>query len=186
MAFTGNAVQAMKHCYHGIYEAFEKVRTGNIWPSKKNVWFDYHDGYHPKSRDETFAFSIKNDLGQAGVHRARYLDELVKLLPDENAVFGKRLESLSKQRDGRWTLQFHDGTSASADCVIGCDGIKSKVRAWMYGPESRFAHPTYTHKYAYRALADMNDAVKIIGEEKAYNACMHVSFRADSAVCWSF
>lgn len=98
----------MKHCYSGVYEAFTKIRTGNLWPSKKNVWFDYHDGYH--NRDDTLAFSITNGLGQAGVHRARYLDELVKLLPEENASFGKRLESFEGSDDGRWTLRFEDGS----------------------------------------------------------------------------
>ncbi|CAK3816224.1 Salicylate hydroxylase [Lecanosticta acicola] len=193
VAFTGNAVQAMRHCHHGVYAAFERVRTGNLWPSKRKVWFDYHDGYHrsqpaasstegegEETEEETFAFSIRNDLGQAGVHRARYLDELVKLLPAEKAVFGKRLEKLEERGrenakdERRWRLWFHDGTHADADAVIGCDGIKSQVRAWMFGAESRYAHPTYTHKYAYRALAEMEDAVRAIGEEKAYNACMHM------------
>ncbi|EME41619.1 hypothetical protein DOTSEDRAFT_73887, partial [Dothistroma septosporum NZE10] len=172
VAFTGNAVQSMKHCYSGIYEAFEKVRTGNIWPSKKNVWFDYHDGYHDK--DDTFAFEITNQLGQAGVHRARYLDELVKLLPSECAQFGRRLENLTKGDDGRHVLHFHDGSTATATAVIGCDGIKSKVRTLLYGSSHPCSKPTYTHKYAYRALATMDDAVKAVGEEKAKNACMHM------------
>lgn len=100
----------MKHCYQGVYEAFNRIRTGNLWPSKKNVWFDYHDGYHNRDDSKTFAFSIKTGLGQAGVHRARYLDELVKLLPEANARFGKRLERFDKNPDGRWKLRFEDGS----------------------------------------------------------------------------
>lgn len=174
MAFTRNAVQAMKICHDGVYDAFDRVRTSNMWASKSKVWFDYHDGYHNK--EQTHAFTISNDLGQAGVHRAHYLDELVKLLPDQHAQFGKRLKSLTKGSDGRWKLDFQDGSTASADAVIGCDGIKSTVRQLMYGRDHPCAFPTYTHKYAYRALATMEDAVKAVGEEKAQNACMHVSF----------
>lgn len=176
MAFTANAVQAMKHCNQGIYEAFEKVRTKNMWPSKEKVWFDYHDGYHHKDNPkDTLAFTISNNLGQAGVHRAHYLDELIKLFPSNRAQFGKRLESLKQRDDGRWVLTFHDESTAIADAVIGCDGIKSSVRRMMYGKDDPRSYPTYTHKYAYRALADMDEAVAAVGEEKAKNACMHVS-----------
>ncbi|UJO19782.1 FAD-dependent monooxygenase orf3 [Fulvia fulva] len=176
VAFTGNAVQSMKHCYSGIYEAFEKVRTGNIWDSKKKVWFDYHDGFSVKEGGEgTWAFSIVNQLGQAGVHRARYLDELVKLIPEDVVDFGRRLEGLGRdKKTGRHVLHFHDGSTATATAVIGCDGIKSKVRSLMYGPSHPCSKPTYSHKYAYRALATMEDAVKAVGEEKAKNACMHM------------
>lgn len=171
----------MKICHAGIYEAFERVRTSNMWPEKAKVWFDYHDGYHDKP--DTHVFTISNKIGQAGVHRAHYLDELVKLLPTERAQFGKRLEKLDKTSNERWKLNFADGSSAEADAVIGCDGIKSKVRQLMYGKDHPCAYPTYTHKYAYRALATMEDAVKAVGGEKAQNACMHVS---DQVVWWPY
>lgn len=181
VSFTSNAVQAMKICDSGIYAAFEKVRTANIWDSKKDVWFDYHDGFHNNAN--THAFTIRNSLGQAGVHRARYLDELIKLFPRERARFGKRLEGLSRQDDGRYALKFHDGSEAMADAVIGCDGIKSQVRRLVYGKDHPCARPTYTHKYAYRALARMEDAIQIVGEEKALNACMHVGGSSMLAPC---
>ncbi|EME77310.1 uncharacterized protein MYCFIDRAFT_72425 [Pseudocercospora fijiensis CIRAD86] len=174
VSFRENAIQAMEHCHPGIFEAFEKVRVSNLWPSKKTVWFDYHDGYHDKSSSETFAFSIRTKLGQAGVHRAHFLNELVGLFPAERSHFGKRLEGLEREEDGRWRLRFVDGSSAVADAVIGCDGIKSKVRVLMFGEEHPCARPTYTHKYAYRGLTDMEDAVKAVGEEKAKTACMHM------------
>ncbi|KAF2210597.1 hypothetical protein CERZMDRAFT_113150 [Cercospora zeae-maydis SCOH1-5] len=178
VSFTSNAVQAMKHCNQGIYEAFERVRTKNLWPSKEKVWFDYHDGYHHTSDPKaTHAFTISNSLGQAGVHRAHYLDQLIKLFPSEQAVFGKRLESLERQSEkegGKWILRFHDNSTATSDAVVGCDGIKSSVRKMLYGKDDPRSYPTYTHKYAYRALADMEQAVEAVGEEKAKNSCMHM------------
>ena len=44
VAFTPNAVQAMRVCHDGVYQAFESVRTRNLWESKQNTWFDYYDG----------------------------------------------------------------------------------------------------------------------------------------------
>ena len=175
VSFSPNAVQAMKACHDGIYEAFEKVCTQNVWPSKKNVWFDYLNGYDQNADGhQQAAFTITNSLGQTGVHRARFLDEMVKLIPKKIAKFGKRLEDITTKSDGRLELRFMDGSRAEADVVIGCDGIKSKVRQLIVGANDPAAYPTYTHKYAYRGLVPMDKAIEVIGEERAKNSCMHV------------
>lgn len=177
VSFSPNAVRAMKKCHTGIHEAFEKVCTRNEWSSKSNVWFDFMNGYD-NSLDEPghqrAEFTVSNSIGQCGVHRATFLDELVKLLPDGIAHFGKRLKDVTGKKDGKLEIFFEDGTTATADAVIGSDGIKSKVRQVMFGEKHPCAHPIYTHKYAYRGLADMSQAVAAIGEERAKNACLHM------------
>ncbi len=179
VAFGPNAVQAMRLCHQGIYEAYEKVCTRNLWPEKRNVWFDYLDGYTgPKlgQQKQDIAFTIQNSLGQSGVHRARYLDELVKLVPQDIARFDKKLVNVQENiNNGRLVMQFEDGSSAEADAIIGCDGIKSRVRQVILGKDHPSAQPSYTHKYAYRGLVPMEKAIEAIGEELAVNACMHVS-----------
>lgn len=176
VSFTPNAIEAMDICGEGMVAAYDKVKTVNAWESKKKVWFDYLDGTKDvqKGHRQDEEFVISNDIGQNGVHRAHFLDELVKLLPDGNARFGKRLISIDED-GGILVMRFEDGTSAEADAVIGCDGIKSRVRAAMFGVESPVARPVYSHKYAYRALVPIKDAVEVLGEERAKNACMHVS-----------
>lgn len=176
VSFSPNAVQAMKSCHDGIYQAFETVCTRNVWPSKQKVWFDYLNGYD-KNADghQEAAFTISNSLGQNGVHRAKFLDEMVKLIPDGIAKFGKRLDDITTKSDGRLLLKFSDGTTAEADVIVGCDGIKSRVRQLIVGMDHPSAYPTYTHKYAYRGLIPMDKAVEVVGEERAKNACMHVS-----------
>ncbi|KAI0480929.1 FAD/NAD(P)-binding domain-containing protein [Xylariaceae sp. FL0804] len=42
--------------------------------------------------------------------------------------WGKRLESVQEQDDGKVTLNFADGTSACGDIIVGADGMKSVVR----------------------------------------------------------
>lgn len=171
VSFSPNAVQAMRICDEGVYNAFEKVCTKNVWPSKEKVWFDYIDGYHDV---DEIAFSISNSLGQRGVHRARFLEEMVQLVPENIAYFGKRLRWLEENSNGKVVMNFEDGTSAEADAVIGCDGIKSRVRQSLFGADHPCAKPSYTNKYAYRGLVPMEDAVATIGKEWAENACMHV------------
>ena len=178
VSFSPNAVQAMEVCHQGIYEAFEQVCTRNLWPSKKNVWFDYLDGYNPiidNNGKQEAAFTISNSLGQNGVHRAHFLEAMVKLVPKEIARFGKRLGNITESGNGKLVMTFDDGSKAEADAIIGCDGIKSRVRQIMVGADHPSAKPTYTHKYAYRGLVPMEKAIEAVGEERAQNACMHVS-----------
>lgn len=178
VAFGPNAVQAMKLCQQGIYEAYKKVCTTNIWPEKRDVWFDYLDGFtgrKPDQQKQEIVFTIRNSLGQNGVHRARYLDELVKLIPQDIARFDKKLLNIEENIDnGRLIMRFEGGSSAEADAVIGCDGIKSRVRQVILGKDHPSTQPSYTYKYAYRGLAPMGKAIEVIGEELAVNACMHV------------
>lgn len=178
VSFSPNAIQAMKICHPGIYKAFEDVCTRNQWPSKRKVWFDYLDGTETSSApdgNQNAAFTISTSNGQAGVHRAHFLDAMIPLMPQDIAVFGKKLDDISETSGGRLVMHFHDGSTAEADAVIGTDGIKSRVRQLMFGEDHPCARPTYTHKYAYRGLVPMDKAVEAVGEERAQNACMHVS-----------
>ncbi|KAL4932588.1 uncharacterized protein BDV17DRAFT_167919 [Aspergillus undulatus] len=186
VSFGPNAVSAMKFCDEGIYEALTKVWTQNLWPSKKKVWFDYLDGHTQneneyqassegqESKRQNIAFTIYNSLGQTGVHRAHYLGELVKQLPSEIAEFKKHLEDIQEQPNGKLLLTFADGAKDEADVVIGCDGIKSRVRQILLGEDHPAARPYFTQKYAYRGLVPMEKAIEAIGEELASNSCMHM------------
>jgi salicylate hydroxylase len=176
VAFTRNAVEAMRICDAGVEEAFNKVVTTNQWESKKKVWFDFLDGMKQDQVGYQEAeFTIYSKVGMNGVHRAAFLDEMVKLVEGENiAQFGKRLEDIEEIEGGKLRLKFKDGSTAEADAVIGCDGIKSRVRHVLVGPDSPMAKHVYTHKYAYRGLIDMDQAVAAIGEERAKNSIMWV------------
>ena len=55
----------------------------------------------------------------------------------------------SKSRNGSAGLSFADGTGAEADVVVGCDGIRSAVRACIFGGEG----PHYAGTMCWRALA---------------------------------
>ncbi|EAW11245.1 FAD-dependent oxidoreductase [Aspergillus clavatus NRRL 1] len=181
VSFGPNAVEAMKVCHRGIHEAFERVCTRNLWPSKQKVWFDYLDGFHrgtstsaQNSSRQDIAFTISNSLGQTGVHRAHFLDELIQLVPSEIARFNKRLENVTERADGKLVMHFADGSEDLTDVVVGCDGIKSQVRRLIVGDDHPSVHPSYTHKYAYRGLVPMEQAIEAVGEELASNSCMHM------------
>ena len=111
--------------------------------------------------------------GQTTVRRSDFLDALVTLIPREIVHFGKRLESLHEHANGV-TLRFADGTTAEADIVVGCDGIKSRVKESMLSEESLVKKPQFSGMYGYRAVFDMDDMVKIVGDKRARVSTMYV------------
>lgn len=106
--------------------------------------------------------------GQTTLRRSNFLDALVGLVPPDIVHFGKRLESLTERRDGGVELRFDDGAVVLADVVVGCDGIKSTVKQSMLLPdESERTRPRYSGMYGYRAVLDMEDMVKAVGDQRA-------------------
>lgn len=101
------------------------------------------------------------------VHRAHFLDELVKGVPAQRAQFNKRLQHLEETEDGV-TLHFKDSTTATADVAIGADGVHSTVREFLVGAEA--AKPVFSGSVIYRGLVPMDKAIEVLGSEHAQNA----------------
>lgn len=170
-----NAVRAMGICDEAMVEAFNKVKTRNKWASKHEVWFDFLDGTATEPAEGLMPlFTVHG--GHAACHRARFLEELERLLPQDIARFNKHLEDVLEDASGKLVMKFADGSVAEADAVIGCDGIKSRTRGVIVGHDKPEAKCTYSHKFAYRGLIPMQNAIKALGEEKASNASLWVSY----------
>jgi len=85
--------------------------------------------------------------------------------------FNKRLDKIEDTGD-QVRLSFTDGTTASADIVIGADGINSKIREELLGHEA----PLYSGWVAHRALItrdklarydlDFEDCIKWWSEDR--------------------
>ncbi|MDR2281084.1 MAG: FAD-dependent monooxygenase [Gordonia sp. (in: high G+C Gram-positive bacteria)] len=90
---------------------------------------------------------------QLTVHRGDLMAALERDLPDGAIKLGRRLESIENGTDGV-RLRFADGSDARADIVIGADGIHSRVRHALLGPDE----PEFTGIVAFRAVIP-SDAV---------------------------
>ena len=93
------------------------------------------------------------------------------------AHLGKRLQSYTQDGpDGPIQLTFVDGTSATCDVLVGCDGIKSNIRKTLLAETSQpeNASATFSGKFCYRGLIPMDEAVSLLGEEMAKNAQMYL------------
>ena len=138
---------------------------------KKAVWFDFYAGMDcgVGKAGEKLATVNAGGVGNMTIRRARFLDDLVALVPSENVTFGKRVVDVEELADGV-RLHFADGGKAEASAAVGCGGVKSNLRIIVLGTDDRAAHPSFTGKYAYRGLIPMEKAVDLLGDELARNS----------------
>ncbi|OCL07998.1 salicylate 1-hydroxylase-like protein, partial [Glonium stellatum] len=105
-----------------------------------------------------------------GVHRAKFLDGMIELLPGGDGrgfvSFRKKCTDIEFPSGGeRVKIHFADGTSSKADMVVGCDGVKSRVRQILLTRlgDTENISSRFTGKYAYRGLVPMDRAVEALG-----------------------
>ena len=87
-----------------------------------------------------------------GIHRADLLALLAGQLAPGTVRTGRRCTGLL-QETGSATVGFADGTTATADVVIGADGMHSVLRGFVVEP----AEPVFSGVVAYRGLVPRLD-----------------------------
>jgi salicylate hydroxylase len=188
VSFGINALNAMSLIDPKVKEAFDRCATSNGSPDKKTHYFDFRIGMKeegwsamkggaPANEGTEVAEVIAADIGQASVHRAHFLDELVKLIPEGVAKFGKRVQEVERKGE-KMQMTFCDGTTAYADAVVGCDGIKSRTRQIVLGEDHPAANAVYSGWYAYRGLIPMEKAALALGDDLARNSQIYMGHGA--------
>ena len=173
VAFSPNALRAMELLDPRIRAGFEKRATNNACADKCDTWFEHRFGMDITGRGKAGEKFYESKVGaaQGALHRAAFLDELVALMPKEVVSFNKKLYDIEETEAGV-CLRFEDGSYAEASAVIGCDGVKSRVRRILLGEQDEAAYPQFTKKYAYRGLIPMNEAAAALGDDLARNSQM--------------
>lgn len=127
VAFSPNAQRAMKELHPDILDALHAVATANGDPENPADSFRYVDGFNPSTKrtgegepgeeEEELLFKLyTGKRGFDGCHRAHFLEELVKLVPEGVVEFKKRLDTYEDSAGSdKVTLKFCDGTTAQAD-----------------------------------------------------------------------
>ncbi|KAI1100936.1 mannitol 1-phosphate dehydrogenase [Jackrogersella minutella] len=192
LGFGPNSARAMRLLSPDIIPGYERCATIG-WESHRLDWFTVRVGDHRKAGpdgvlkgkekeglkvgDPIFDIRYTCDGLVGGVHRAHFLDELLKLIPEDSSKLGKRLQNITSATDGSEdvVLHFADGTTAQHSAVVGCDGIKSKTRQILLG-EAQEAKAVFSGKYAYRGLVPMEKAVEMLGEEVAWNSQLFMGY----------
>ncbi|KAH8802592.1 hypothetical protein F5884DRAFT_823757 [Xylogone sp. PMI_703] len=174
--FGANAIRAMTLIHPAIGEAYSRISTSAGWESKKDTYFDFtlaHELHGLPTGSHIISPKLTPSERHSTAHRAHFVDELIKLVPNNIAEFGKRVTDISRDESReRTTMRFADGSTAEADAVIGCDGIRSVCRDFVLGKDNPLSQPMFTGKHAYRGLIPMDKAIAAIGAEKAQNRFM--------------
>lgn len=175
VGFGPNALRAMALLDPAILEGYKRCETTNVSASEQGRFFNFRYGMEKPSADGMVAGQLICDLGSgtvtSSVHRARFLNELVELLPKGTASFKKRLVEVEHQGEGV-LLKFLDGTEARHDAIVGCDGIKSQVRKLLLGGGDKASEAVFSGHYCYRGLAPAEKAIELLGEDLALESQM--------------
>lgn len=147
------------------FQWVDGLRTNEV-RSKLYVGKDGFPGCRRSDLVEAMVAGIK----PGGCGRVELGKQLVNVQQDEPS------EPSGQQQAGRRRpieMTFADGTTARADVVVGCDGIRSRVRQIMFGPENPASHAGYTGKFCFRALVPMARARAALGHERSYTRYMY-------------
>ncbi|KAK1773569.1 hypothetical protein QBC45DRAFT_339581 [Copromyces sp. CBS 386.78] len=181
IGFSPNAEEAMKLLNPDVYRAYK--RTANPNGEDKFQWID------GLTDEVLYSLPVGKD-GFLGCKRSEILEEWGKLVPPHKMQFNKTVEAViiepahlhySPAPVGKMILKFTDGTvDDSADLVVGCDGIHSRLRnhvqshlnasIWGHLPDAKAG---YTHKFCYRALVPMPRAVDAVGQYRCSTRFMY-------------
>ncbi|KAI0294489.1 salicylate hydroxylase [Multifurca ochricompacta] len=127
--------------------------------------------------------------GLLGVRRADFHETLLNRLTERCRTFtSKRLQSYtqSPDRDVPILLEFHDGTTATCDILIGADGIKSVVRKRMLQEAAvkaevlkrdaeaaelrNLIEPRFSGVFAYRTLIPSEKLISISPQHRVFSS----------------
>lgn len=94
---------------------------------------------------ETYEFGGQQKYGYSAlrIYRHVLINEILGMLTEKgiNIMFGKKFTRIVDETETGVTWEFEDGTTRSADILVGADGIHSTVRRYLY-TELR---TTFTH-----------------------------------------
>ncbi|KAK0109408.1 hypothetical protein ONS95_002106 [Cadophora gregata] len=178
VAFGPNSARAMKLVDPAIREAFDRLATHAAEEETEGIgrtWINFRyggDNTDMIAKIQTFDSDL---TGLSSVHRARFMEELVKLVPEGIANFNKRFFSMKNLESGQIEITFADGSTARSDAVVGCDGIRSSVRQVLLARKSAEEDLSFSGTVAYRAIIPMEKAKEALGEGFAVNAQMFLA-----------
>ncbi|KAF1921271.1 mannitol 1-phosphate dehydrogenase [Ampelomyces quisqualis] len=187
VAFGVNAISALQLIDPRLLEGYKLHATFNEDRERDATFYSMRwgvDGENgEKKGDRGWDLSDKwfsdktRSLGvrtRSCIHRAKLLEQLIALLPPGTTTFNKSFSHAIDLSDNTIQLFFADGSSALCSALMGCDGIKSKVRARVC-PDVK---PTYAREIAYRAVVPRANAIAALGADAVLNGSLWCGYGA--------
>lgn len=164
-----SAQRAMNLIDPRILQGFQQRAAYNEEEADENgmhTWIRICKGQEPDVNGVVTEF--KDKMRGSTIHRAHFLDELSKLALSSQTKFDKKLVGITPPTEDEnepITLHFRDNTSATADVVVGADGIHSVVRKHILGVHHLAAEPFFSGAINYRATVPFEEAYAALGED---------------------
>jgi salicylate hydroxylase len=156
-----NAQRALELLGSDVYAAYKKQAT--------ETPFRICNGNAKGELASSVLVPPNSKASQSTVHRAKFLDALVELVPSGWTHFDKRLANIEDKtgEEGSLILKFKDGTTTEADAIIGADGIHSHTRDYVLDdvPGKEEYQLQYTGAVLYRSVIPMEKVVEALGTE---------------------
>jgi len=93
------------------------------------------------------------------VHRGDFINALLGVLPDGMVKVGHRLVGIADHGESA-TCMFDNGTSVTADLVVGADGIRSQVRSRLFSENV----PVFAGEHAYRVVIPASQTFSLVAD----------------------
>lgn len=87
------------------------------------------------------------------IHRGDFIDALIGVLPQGMLHLGRKLTGIEDHGNGA-TATFADGSTVTADLIVGADGIRSVVREQLFSKQE----PVFAGEHAYRVVIPADGA----------------------------
>lgn len=123
---TEAGVRALKLCGKQCYDAFKEVSTTHSRRKPELFWNVTKNG------DDVLT-EVISEKEYGSMNRIKFLEALAARLPAEIVQFSRKIKSMNDTGD-HVVLEFEDGSTETADVVLGCDGLHSQVRQFVVGP----------------------------------------------------
>lgn len=163
LGIRSNGITALRKIDPRLVDAFEK---NVVRPQGEINEFEIFDALQfPDGPSVTLPYDTDGGM----VHRSQLLQAMAQLLPPDATSFGKQLKTIEESTgdtSDQVRLVFEDGSDAFASVAVGCDGMGSRVRRAVVGNGHPSARVGYSHRYCYRALIPMDEAVKVLGSRE--------------------
>lgn len=150
ISFGPNALKALD--LMGYLQDYLKV-ADSVPAPYEDIYFQWRDGYTGNYLSQT----VWEGVGQSSIHRADFLEALIKHIDPQHVLFNKKLNDTQQSENGI-ILNFQDGSSFECDYLIGADGIHSAIRNQILTEQGfEAALPRFSGTRAYRGIIAYDD-----------------------------
>lgn len=176
----GSGLKAIEKA--GLMDAFKThyrsgAELGRVIDKDGKIVYDEHN----KESTEDF----DSESFRPEIDRSDLRDILLHSLEPDTVVWDSQFKSMSKVGDV-WKLEFKNGTTVTADIIIGADGANSKIRPFITPIESFYAGVVIIQGNIENAVINSPEIFRLLKGGKIYvhakEKFLHISSKGDGSM----